>query len=727
MKNRYLVLLFLSFMIVSFTFGQTNQLTFRFANVRTMRYSGTDYFEFDIQVESNTSGTYIWSGQAVMTFDNTTLSTNSSSWGLTAGTLLSGNNSRFGNHPKYPTLTANINGTAPNKTVIIAWGGDPAVEGNGPNANDFNLMPTSYQTLVTVDAPITSSTGVAGMGYIQSQMNGQQFYISAPSTFTAYYNPNLYVPHNFVRTYVGRIYSNTYGWSQVGNSSNTQWVNWATAVNTSVWDTVGGAAAQISSSVTNGLANALRIDTVAALNINAGAALTCSGATEISAPHGLIISAGSTSLGQFIDNGTITYNNGATVQVQCYYVYDEWHYYTIPLTSTIALPYYYKYMKYFQEPTSHWKYVVAVDSILNTSMLGYAMWASSTGTFATSNYVMPSGVLNTGAKSITLTNTPGSTNDGWNLVGNPYPSAIDLTSSGVTWGSTFTTLYFWNPNSGGNYVTYLRGGGGTHDQYVPPQQGFYIYSNVASTTFGLNNTARLINSESFLKDVIPDRLLLTATSSNNGYYDESVIRFTNEATNYFDPGYDAFKLYGNFDAPQLYSIGNADTVLSVNALNWTNNSMVVPMGFSCGVNGNYSILASNMQTFPSSITIYLKDLKTNTLQNLLDNPLYNFSYATTDDPNRFQIQFTAPSSVIDNNNISNLQIYSYEDFVYVKNLVKGTTKGIIQIYDMLGRKVFNAMLQDTELNKFVVDVNEGYYMVNVITDDNSYTQKVYLK
>jgi hypothetical protein len=237
----------------------------------------------------------------------------------------------------------------------------------------------------------------------------------------------------------------------------------------------------------------------------------------------------------------------------------------------------------------------------------------------------------------------------------------------------------------------------------------------------------VINSEPFLKDGIADELILTASSSSNSYGDESIIYFNSQATSYFDPAFDAFKLYGNFDAPQFYSIGNADTLLSINALKWMTNSAVVPMGFSCGDNGTYSILASNMQSFPSSITIYLKDLKTNTQQNLNDNPLYTFSYSTTDDPNRFQILFSAPASVVDNTSISNLQIYSNQDVVYVKNLVKGTTRGTIQIYDLLGRKVFQSMLKDVELNKFTLDVNEGYYMVNVVTDDNSYNQKVYLQ
>jgi hypothetical protein len=724
MKNRYFFLLYLCFIIASFTYGQSPQLTFRFANPRIIRISGIDNFAYDIQVMASAGGTYLWSGQARMTFDNSTLDQDvTDDWLDVRGPLLSGTDSHSDN--KYNITITTVTSTP--KKAYIAWTADPASSGKNPGPADFNAITTSYQTLLTVEAPITSSTGVAGISYDTASMNNEQFYISAPHTFVHYIDPNLYNPHNFVRTYVGRIYSNTWGWSQVGNTVDAQWVDWTTAVNTSVWDTIGGTAAQIASSVTNGLAGALRIDTTAALNINAGAALTCSGATEINGPRGLVISAGSSGMGQFLDNGTITYNNGATAQAQCYLAYNQWHYYAIPVTTTQAYPYYYKYMRYVPEPTSHYKYVMAPDTTLSTSMLGYEMYAENSGPYATDNYVKPSGILNTGSKSINITNTSGSTNEGWNLIGNPYPSAIDLTSGGISWGTAYPTAYFWNPTEG-NYDPYPSTSPypTTHSPYAPPQQAFFVYCSL-NTSFGVNNSARLINSTPFLKDVLPDQLILTATSSNNSYSDESIIRFVNGASTYFDPYYDAFKLYGNSDAPQLYSIGNADTIISVNSLPWIGNSQVVPMGFSCGVNGNYSILASNLQSFQSNINIYLEDLKTNTTQDLDVNPLYDFSYTTSDNANRFLIHFNSPASVINNGQLSNMQIYSFENYVYVKNLVKGTTKGTIQIYDLLGRKVFQGTLKDAELNKFTLDVNEGYYMVNVITDDNSYNQKVYLE
>ena len=61
------------------------------------------------------------------------------------------------------------------------------------------------------------------------------------------------------------------------------------------------------------------------------------------------------------------------------------------------------------------------------------------------------------------------------------------------------------------------------------------------------------------------------------------------------------------------------------------------------------------------------------------------------------------------------------------NRANGNGSGDIYIYDLIGRLVFKDRLKDIDLNKFEPGINEGYYMVRVVTSDNSYTQKVYLK
>jgi hypothetical protein len=154
---------------------------------------------------------------------------------------------------------------------------------------------------------------------------------------------------------------------------------------------------------------------------------------------------------------------------------------------------------------------------------------------------------------------------------------------------------------------------------------------------------------------------------------------------------------------------------------------VVPLGFSLNADAPVTITASNLESFKSGTKIYLEDTKDASMNELTINPVYTFTASATDAVNRFVLHFYNPSWGIADFNTPGLQIYSFDEYVYVRNLSGGNTKGEILIYDQLGRKVFIGKLQDIVLNKYLPDVNEGYYMVRVVTLDNSYTQKVYIK
>ena len=66
----------------------------------------------------------------------------------------------------------------------------------------------------------------------------------------------------------------------------------------------------------------------------------------------------------------------------------------------------------------------------------------------------------------------------------------------------------------------------------------------------------------------------------------------------------------------------------------------VQMDFKCGEDGQYTITASQVESFEMGTEIWLEDLQTGSeWQNLVENPEYTFS-ATPDDPqDRFIIHF----------------------------------------------------------------------------------------
>jgi hypothetical protein len=62
----------------------------------------------------------------------------------------------------------------------------------------------------------------------------------------------------------------------------------------------------------------------------------------------------------------------------------------------------------------------------------------------------------------------------------------------------------------------------------------------------------------------------------------------------------------------------------------------------------------------------------------------------------------------------------------VKDLTGIPEKGDFYLYDMMGKKITEKPVADISLNKYTFNLPDGYYIVRVITKDNTHNCKVYL-
>ncbi len=695
-------------------------LSFRLTNPRIIRVSGTDRLEFQVEVKASASGTYFSALQA-------TLNTTSGAF-MSSTTFTPVRTGLSANSGKYNSLVGNVN--IDGRIGISLSTDHPFDPGSEALSDFYDLMPTTWTALFIAQVKINNSALVAGLNWNTGLMNVNEFYQDPTSSSQLNYkNPNSYDPNVMQNLYMGRIYSAAWGWSQAGNTTNVQWVSWPVAVATSVYDTSTNSALITE---TGSLTTSLRVHAGARLTINATKDLTCSGAAEINEPRGLVIAADATGLGQFIDNGSITYNTGGSVRTQCYFSQMKWHYLCIPVTSTTVTPFHNLFVKYYQEATHNWKYIYnpAMDSVLNTSMTGYALWSHSTNPPMGNYTVNLTGSLNTGSLSIPVTRTlNGADYDGYNLIGNPYCSALDLSSGSITWNDVEKKAWFWDPTAG-NYQVYNLAEGGTHTAYCPPQQGFFIHHSIHNSTptsFACTNSARVINSEPYLKDNtnLTDYLVLHALPATGSKSDEAMVYFRPEATLAYDESYDADKMWGDFDAPQLYSIIPTN-LLTLNAIPHTGPDQEVSLGFSCGVSGDFSITAENIQSFDPLTQIFLEDLKTSKTQNLKQNNTYPFTYQAGDDPARFILHFSNPAYGVEPKSSEQAQVYSNRDAVYVKKLNDSPVEGSLVLINSLGQKVYSARLENVSLNKFIPGIPKGYYVAVVKSSNLVITQKIAL-
>jgi hypothetical protein len=405
------------------------------------------------------------------------------------------------------------------------------------------------------------------------------------------------------------------------------------------------------------------------------------------------------------------------------------------MTQINAFTYFDQYMKYYDEPTHHFKYVIAPsDSLLNSDGLAYAMWPQYADWTA-----VQSGIPNTGSVDIPVTRTFDPLTgdyDGWNLVGNPFTSAVDLSLILLAGLSTNLdpTAWFWDPQSG-NYTVFPLGGGGSHSQYCPAGQGFFIHCsdlNATPASPGSGNvhmvsSARLHNTESFLKETKANILKVTVTGSPNAFRDEMSIYFDDARASEYEPGFDAEKIEGSPEAPQLWSVSeNID--LAVNALSFTGQTMIVPVWFKAGHPGSYRLLFSELESFNHSTGIYLEDFAEGITRDLRADPEYIFSHSPGNPPERFAVRFTKESIGIPvPDQGQSLRIFAAGGRITIESPSAAGLHGRIDIYDLLGRSVSSATAGGQQQVALDAPVSTGYLVVRVVEPERTTVRKIYMK
>ncbi|NOZ45410.1 MAG: T9SS type A sorting domain-containing protein, partial [Chlorobi bacterium] len=408
--------------------------------------------------------------------------------------------------------------------------------------------------------------------------------------------------------------------------------NWNSSSNWSNGEVpYSGADATISDTVTvtaNATINNITLSVGSDVTVNDGITLTVSG--------NMTISADATGTASYVENGTGTVSVSGTMTAQVYVDGFNYHYISSPVTSeTVGNVLTGYYVKMYNESNAVWDY--GSTSTVMTPGKGFNVRYSS------GNHTLSfTGTLNTGSVSYSTT---ADNTDGWNLVGNPYPSAIDWdASSGWTKTNVLNGIYFYD---GTQYATYINGSGtngGT--RYIPPSQGFFISTSSAGT-IGMTNAVRVHNTQAFWKNGANSKLnnVLKLQVSGNSYTDDIVIRFMDSATTAFDNDYDAYKWSSGIDSiPELFTKDNANNDLSINTQPVLTGSWSTPIGFNIGKVGSYTISATEYENFSATTAIYLEDLYTGTLINLKEKS-YTFTSDIVNDTNRFIVHFYPSSNI----------------------------------------------------------------------------------
>jgi hypothetical protein len=435
--------------------------------------------------------------------------------------------------------------------------------------------------------------------------------------------------------------------------------------------------------------------------------------TSVAACHNIYFESTAAHTATILDNGLLVITGTATVDRYFSGNDLDWHLVSSPISNAQAGVFMDMYLQSF-DPTAPQTppengYVEIIDPITPLNVMeGYALYS----TLSNANTVSFVGNLNIGPKSKLLSYEATNNPNGWNLLGNPYPSSLNWEAVSIPTNMT-TEVHYIEAATGAD-LSYVKGSGGTGSQYIAPMQGFFV-STAASATLSINSAVRThAGADNWYKSTPDDLVILKA--AGNDFSNETWVFFNADAEAEHDGVFDAYKRITavNPALPQIYTITPSGVKLDVNGMP---ANELVPVGFIAGIDGTYSISAIETSEFSD---VVLEDMQTGAMTNLL-NGAYSFAYSAGEPEDRFILHFT-PLSVEDELE-SMFNIYSFANDVYVG--VPENTNGTISIFNMMGQEVANNAINGT-MN--IVRLNKSaYYVVKVTSNDTVVTRKVFVK
>jgi len=470
------------------------------------------------------------------------------------------------------------------------------------------------------------------------------------------------------------------------------------------------------------------------MNVTPGTKITVKSGSQLNFVNGgkLVLEDNTITAPSFLQEGLVNFSGGGLANVEQYLTKDTWGMVSSPVSNGIINSYEWMYLLEYTESDNSWAYLnYPVTSLLNPGQ-GYFVWpynVDPNGQFpASPDSAVLKGNLNYQDINLTLVNTPASPKSGWNLLGNPFPCALDWNGD-ASWNlnNVGAAMYIKDPTSG-NYVVwnYNTGGSKADSGYIAATQGFWV--RTADTTgtaasITLPASQRSHKSAAFYKSsgsFLPQQLMVTV--EKEGKTDKTIIGFIEDATAGYDGNYDATYLAGDEEVHSMYSM-TMGTIYAMNHLPSVEEYPIVPVGFEVKMPGNYSLTSQWMESFPEDIPIYLEDIKDEVFQDLRSNPGYDFVSAPGETLHRFNIHFAEPKDK-PLNGLDQIHIYSYEKTIYVA--LPEEVRGDIFVYNMLG-EVVTQRKTATGLTEIPVQANNSYFVVKVMSDGGLKSAKVLIR
>ena len=334
------------------------------------------------------------------------------------------------------------------------------------------------------------------------------------------------------------------------------------------------------------------------------------------------------------------------------------------------------------------------------------------------------GVLNNGNYSISATKTV----NGYNLVGNPYPSNIDVDKFFLM-NPDVEQIFIWTPHYrtsdplfGNNYITINRAGASGiiegDIRTIAAGQGFFVQVN-DGTTILFDNSLRTAEAGTFRR-VENNRYWLSLTKDGITT-NRILVSHRDGATVEEDHQYDAKSVEEG--STKIYTkIGAANYSIQSRPFPLVENERI-PLGITTNTAGEMTIALENAEgIFAEVQEVLVEDKALNVIHNLSEAPyVFTANVGITDD--RFEIIYVNRTLATTEIERTGVKVYQHLH----KTVIEAENRMLaVKVYDALGRQVL--VQKNIDSTKTELQLPKGVFYLSVELDNQTtVAEKVFIK
>ena len=346
------------------------------------------------------------------------------------------------------------------------------------------------------------------------------------------------------------------------------------------------------------------------------------------------------------------------------------------------------------------------------------------------------GSLNQTTLALPLPRVAGTANPddgkGWNLLGNPFPSAFALSALDNTPGLDNAKYIF---QSTGPYAgSYLVTLGSIGQPLLAPGQGFFARvstpGTTATVTFALaGRRVDFTTNSTFHRPTAETRpfLALELATASGTLRDQTTLYAEAGATAGLDAAYDAVKLANphGLNLSQLLPGSPLALALALNALPALTSGTVVPLRVGVPAAGPYVLRVNQLLNLPAGTSAVLVDNELNTRTDLATLPAAGYAFsvsaaqAATALTGRFWLNLVpAGTALATASGQANALVQLFPNPARATATLTGTAPGTrVQVLDALGRAVLATVADatGTAVLRLPAGLASGVYLVRAGT------------